>query len=102
MKWSRPATFCTTNLPGTCSAGLKQSYYEVRASKEYFDDIDKEKIPKDMLDLAIPIVETKKGTFDPSKFEDQYEDALKELIEKKRKGQKIEALSAPSKSNVII
>jgi DNA end-binding protein Ku len=34
--------------------------YEVRAAKEYFDDIDKEKIPKDMLDLALHIVETKK------------------------------------------
>jgi DNA end-binding protein Ku len=75
--------------------------YEVRAAKEYFDDIDKEKIPKDMLDLAVHIVETKKGKFDPSKFEDQYEDALKELIEKKRKGQKIEIPSAPSKSNVV-
>jgi DNA end-binding protein Ku len=75
--------------------------YEVRAAKEYFDDIDKEKIPKDMLDLAVHIVETKKGKFDPSKFEDQYEDALKELIEKKRKGQKIEVPSAPSKSNVV-
>jgi DNA end-binding protein Ku len=75
--------------------------YEVRAAKEYFDDIDKEKIPKDMLDLAIHIVETKKGKFDPSKFEDQYEDALKELIEKKRKGQKIEVPAAPSKSNVV-
>lgn len=75
--------------------------YEVRATREYFDDIDKEKIPKDMLDLAIHIVETKKGKFDPSKFEDQYEDALKELIEKKRKGQKIEVPSAPSKSNVV-
>jgi DNA end-binding protein Ku len=75
--------------------------YEVRAAKEYFDDIDKEKIPKDMLDLALHIVETKKGKFDPSRFEDQYEDALKELIEKKRKGQKIEVPTAPSKSNVV-
>jgi hypothetical protein len=37
--------------------------YEVRASKEYFDEIDKEKVPKDMLDLALHIVETKKGAF---------------------------------------
>jgi DNA end-binding protein Ku len=43
----------------------------------------------------------RKGKFDPSRFEDQYEDALKELIEKKRKGQKIEVPSAPSKSNVV-
>lgn len=75
--------------------------YEVRAAKEYFDEIKEEKVPKDMLDLAVHIVDTKKGSFDPAEFEDQYEDALKELIEKKRKGVKIEAPSAPSKSNVI-
>jgi DNA end-binding protein Ku len=75
--------------------------YEVRDSRDYFDDIENEKVPKDMLDLAIHIVETKKGIFEPSRFEDQYEDALKDLIEKKRKGQKIELPAEPSKSNVI-
>src|ERR1700688_2543246 len=72
--------------------------YEVRDQKEYFDDIENEKVPKDMLDLALHIVETKKGTFEPEKFEDQYEDALKELIRKKQKGEMIErpAESPPS------
>src|SRR5262245_34721116 len=32
--------------------------YEVRKEDEYFDDIEDEKIPKDMLDLASHIVET--------------------------------------------
>ena len=52
--------------------------YEVRDQNEYFDGIENEKVPKDMLDLAIHIVETKKGKFEPEKFEDQYEDALKD------------------------
>ena len=43
-----------------------------------------------MLDLATHIVETKKGKFQPEKFEDRYEDALKDLIKKKQKGVKIE------------
>ena len=43
-----------------------------------------------MLDLAIHIVEMKKGKFKPEKFEDQYGDALKALIRKKQKGEKIE------------
>jgi DNA end-binding protein Ku len=30
-----------------------------------------------MLDLASHIVDTKRGEFDPSKFEDRYEDALR-------------------------
>jgi DNA end-binding protein Ku len=56
--------------------------YEVRKEAEYFDDIPEPKITKDMLDLATHIVETKTGEFDPKKFEDQYEDALKELLKK--------------------
>src|ERR1700719_5238481 len=55
--------------------------YEVRKQTEYFDEIPDEKVPKDMLDLALHIVDTKRGDFDPEKFEDQYEDALRELIE---------------------
>src|SRR3954470_6133244 len=65
--------------------------YEVRKEDEYFDDIPEEKIPKDMLELASHIVESKAGHFEPQKFEDQYEDALKELLKKKQAGEKIEA-----------
>ena len=64
--------------------------YEVRKQEEYFNDIKDEKVPKDMLDLALHIVNTKRGDFDPEAFEDQYEDALKQLIEKKAQGEKIE------------
>jgi DNA end-binding protein Ku len=62
--------------------------YEVRQAKEYFDVIEDEKVPKDMLDLAIHIVESKKGKFEPDQFEDEYENALKELLRKSlsRKG----------------
>lgn len=65
--------------------------YEVRKEKEYFDEIADEKVPKEMLDLATHIVDTKRGAFRPQKFEDHYEDALKELLKKKQKGEKIEA-----------
>ena len=65
--------------------------YEVRKPDEYFEGIEDEKIPKDMLELATHIVETKRGKFEPDKFEDEYEDALKELLRKKQKGEKIEA-----------
>jgi DNA end-binding protein Ku len=64
--------------------------YEVRKEKDYFDDITSEKIPKDMLDLASHIVATKAGHFHPEKFEDRYEEALKELLRKKQHGEKIE------------
>jgi DNA end-binding protein Ku len=75
--------------------------YEVRNEKEYFDTIEDEKIPKDMIDLAIHIVETKTGHFKPQQFKDQYEDALKDLLRRKQKGEKIEKPKERAPSNVI-
>ena len=75
--------------------------YEVRAEDEYFDGIENEKIPKDMLDLAVHIVEGKTGHFKPADFKDEYEDALKELLRKKQKGEKIERPKETKPSNVV-
>jgi DNA end-binding protein Ku len=75
--------------------------YEVRKEEEYFDDIPDEKLPKDMLDLAKHIVDSKKAEWKPERFEDQYEDALKELLKKKQSGQKIEAPREREPSKVI-
>ena len=75
--------------------------YEVRDEKDYFDDIPDEKLPRDMLDLAAHIVKTKEGHFDPSKFDDQYEDALKELLKKKQEGKTIDQPERPKPTNVV-
>src|SRR3954466_8796893 len=75
--------------------------YEVRDSAEYFDDIQEVKITKDMLDLAKHIVEQKSGHFDSSRFEDHYEKALQELLDKKQKGQPVTAAKKDSPSNVV-
>jgi len=73
--------------------------YEVRDGNEYFDEIPDMKLGKDMMDLAKHIVESKSAHFKPEKFEDQYERALKELINKKAKGIKIQPKErAPSKA----
>jgi DNA end-binding protein Ku len=75
--------------------------YEVRDAGEYFDDIQEVKITKDMLDLAKHIVEQKSGHFEPEGFEDHYEAALTELINKKRNGQPIAAKARPKGDNVV-
>ena len=75
--------------------------YEVRNEADYFDDIPDEKIPKDMLELASHIVETKAGHFDPSKFDDRYEDALKDLLKKKQEGKPIERPERGEPTNVV-
>jgi DNA end-binding protein Ku len=74
---------------------------EVRDWRQYFDDIPDVKISKDMLELAEHILETKKTKFDPSKFEDRYEGALKQLISAKQHGKKLPTASSPQPSNVI-
>jgi DNA end-binding protein Ku len=75
--------------------------YEVRSEKDYFDEIQDVKVTKDMLDLARHIVEQKSGSFEPEKFEDQYETALVDLINQKRAGKPITAKARPSGENVV-
>jgi DNA end-binding protein Ku len=74
---------------------------EVRNEKDYFDEIENIKVPADMLKLAVHILETKKGHFDPGKFEDRYENALQDLIKAKRAGKAPPVLSEPRPSNVV-
>jgi DNA end-binding protein Ku len=63
--------------------------YEVRKPEEHFGDIPDEKAPKEMIDLAVNIIDTMAGHFDPGKFDDRYEDALHDLIKRKAAGEKI-------------
>ena len=73
----------------------------VRSETEYFDDIQDVKVTKDMLDLAKHIVNQKAGRFAPTKFEDQYETALVELINSKRAGKPVAAKARPRGENVV-
>ena len=82
--------------------GLLLRYpYEVRDQAEYFEDIEDVKITKDMLELAKHIVEQKSGHFEPDKFEDHYEKALQELLEKKQKGLKIDPARKVKPDNIV-
>lgn len=65
--------------------------YEVRSEDEYFENIPDAKVTGEMLDLAKHIVKSKQGHFQPDKFEDRYEEALKKLVAAKAAGHKIEA-----------
>ena len=74
---------------------------EVRDEDTYFDEVPNVKVPSDMLQLAQHILDQKKGHFDPDKFEDRYEDALKALIKAKQAGQEPPSVETPKPSNVI-
>jgi DNA end-binding protein Ku len=76
--------------------------YEIRDENEYFDDIQDVKVTKEMLDLAKHIVETKSGDFEPGKFEDRYENALVELLNRKRKGEPIRTAAKPRDTGNVV
>ncbi|TMJ19389.1 MAG: Ku protein [Alphaproteobacteria bacterium] len=66
---------------------------EVVKAQGYFREITDAKPDQEMLELAETLIDKKTAKFDPAKFHDRYVDALRELIEKKRKskGARIEA-----------
>lgn len=64
---------------------------EVHRAQGYFRDIADAKPDEELLDLAETLINRKAAPFDPAKFHDRYVDALKDLIERKRKGHTIHA-----------
>jgi DNA end-binding protein Ku len=58
---------------------------ELRKPAEYFADIKHMSIDKESLDLAKELIKRRSGKFDPEKFVDGYEVAVKELVEAKLK-----------------
>jgi Uncharacterized conserved protein len=66
--------------------GLTLRYpYEVRDEASYFEDIPDLKLPKEMLDLATHIVNTKSGHFDPSHFQDSTKTRSLTCLRRKRR-----------------
>jgi DNA end-binding protein Ku len=78
---SRREHIIALEVRGRGLMGLTLRYpYEVWDEEPYFEDIPDMKLPKDMLDLATHIVQSKSGHFDPAQFEDRYENALTDLL----------------------
>ena len=74
---------------------------EVRSADEAFEDVEKIKIDKEMLDLARHIIETKRGEFDPTEFDDRYEAAVVELVRAKAAGREIKAPKRRAPEKVV-
>jgi DNA end-binding protein Ku len=76
--------------------------YELRDEDEYFDNIKNPKISKDMVDLASHILDTKAAHFDPSKFKDEYENALKTLVKRKAAGKPVKVAEREERPDNVI
>jgi DNA end-binding protein Ku len=74
---------------------------EVIDPKKAFDDIPSSRPDARMVDIAQKIIEQQEGPFDPNTFEDRYETALRDLVKRKEKGEKIVTAEPVEESNVI-
>ena len=80
---------------------------EVNRAQSYFRDIPDAQPDAELLDLAQALIDRKTGAFDPSEFHDRYVDALKDLVERKRKQKGDTRIiddkddAAPKGSNVV-
>ena len=74
---------------------------EVVAPQQAFADIPSTKPDKRMIEIARKIIEQQEGDFEPEKFKDRYEDALRDLIRRKEKGEKLVTAEPVEESNVI-
>jgi len=74
---------------------------EVIPAEDAFDDIPEHKPDARMIEIAEKIIEQQEGDFEPAKFEDHYEAALRDLIRRKEKGEKVVTAEPVEETNVI-
>ena len=72
------------SLPGLMGYELRYAE-ELRKPEEYFAEIKTPKLNEESLDLAKELIQRKSSKFDMEKFKDEYEAALREMIEAKMK-----------------
>src|SRR5215469_6468747 len=73
---------------------------EIREASTAFEKLNV-KLTDDMMNMAAQIIASKKMKFDPTKFEDRYEDALLTLVRSKVAGGKPVITKAPERGNVV-
>jgi DNA end-binding protein Ku len=64
---------------------------ELKDPADFFDEVPTAKPDKEMVDLAVELIGRKSGKFTPEQFKNHYAQALRELVNKKMKGQKVVA-----------
>jgi DNA end-binding protein Ku len=75
---------------------------EVRNTAEALEVVPHGKPDKQMIAIAEQIIAQKEGEFDPEEFTDRYEDALRSLIEEKKRGHKIVQSKEPEDAGNVV
>ena len=87
--------------PGMMAYTLRYAT-ELRDSTQYFRDIKPQTIEKDQLQLAQELIQRKTAPFKPEQFTDEYEAALKALVEAKVNNMPLPQEEAAPKSGKVI
>jgi DNA end-binding protein Ku len=76
---------------------------EIVSEKSLFDEIKTEKGDRALVEIATKIIEQKAAKFDPREFEDRYESALRQMINRRARGAKavVEEPGEPEPTNVV-
>lgn len=77
---------------------------ELRDPADFFDEVPTTKPEKEMVDLALQLIDKKSAAFKPENYEDHYQTALKDLVQAKLKGRKIIAPheeTRPKGANIV-
>ncbi len=79
-----------------------RAHDEVKNADDFFDDIPEVTADADMVEIAARIIGQKEADFDPTRFHDRYDEALREMIAAKQKGGKgVVSAPEPDDTNVI-
>ncbi|MDQ6436728.1 Ku protein [Mesorhizobium sp. LHD-90] len=78
-----------------------RNHNQMVAAGSVFDGLKKVKTDAEMIEIAELLIDKKKTKFDPSKFEDSYENALIEMIKAKQQGKAPPKPAPKPKENVV-
>lgn len=76
--------------------------YEVKPDEAFFEELPDVELPKEMSELAAHIIDKKAGKFDPTEFEDRYEEAVLALVKSKQNGKDPKPIKEGRKASNVI
>jgi DNA end-binding protein Ku len=86
---------------GTLMLTTLRAANEIRRREDYVPDIETKPAGKAEVELAQQLIKGKAAKFDPTKYPDRYQTALRELVEAKLEGKEIEAPEPQHTARVI-
>lgn len=74
---------------------------ELKSAAPYFEEIEEGELDEDLIEMAARMIKAKAGPFDPAAIKDEYQDALRAIVEAKIAGEEPVAHNTKRASNVV-